>query len=180
MKRILLLVAICFGVALNGISAQQKEAKKETKKESAQNKKEEKSETKLKKDGTPDMRFKENKEAEITTSGGTDSAAGNFNATEEEPEFGMTSEQAAEQEIEIAEVMGQEIDTGNSDINSGSKTNIFEVLSVVNIGAKKAKIITTHPSSSYKLVGEKTVEKIEILNSEDFWSSSKYLVIITE
>jgi len=52
--------------------------------------------------------------------------------------------------------------------------------SSINIGAKKAKIITTHPSSSYKLVGEKTVEKIEILNAEDFWSSSKYLVIITE
>jgi ribosome biogenesis GTPase A len=31
-----------------------------------------------------------------------------------------------------------------------------------------------------KLVGEKTVEKIEILNAEDFWSTSKYLVIITE
>jgi hypothetical protein len=53
----------CFGVALNGSFAQQKETKKETKKESAQSKKEEKSETKLKKDGTPDMRFKENKEA---------------------------------------------------------------------------------------------------------------------
>lgn len=50
----------------------------------------------------------------------------------------------------------------------------------INIGAKKAKVITTHPSNSYKLVGEKTVEKIEILNAEDFWSSSKYLVIITE
>lgn len=50
----------------------------------------------------------------------------------------------------------------------------------INIGAKKAKIITSHPSSSYKLVGEKTIEKIEILNAEDFWSNSKYLVIITE
>ena len=50
----------------------------------------------------------------------------------------------------------------------------------INIGAKKAKIITSHPTSSYKLVGEKTVEKIEILNAEDFWSNSKYLVIITE
>ncbi|MES2761068.1 MAG: hypothetical protein V4677_02635 [Bacteroidota bacterium] len=50
----------------------------------------------------------------------------------------------------------------------------------INIGAKKAKIITSHPSSSYKLIGEKTVEKIEILNAEDFWSNSKYLVIITE
>ena len=50
----------------------------------------------------------------------------------------------------------------------------------INIGAKKAKILTNHPSSSYKLVGEKTVEKIDILNAEDFWSNSKYLVIITE
>lgn len=50
----------------------------------------------------------------------------------------------------------------------------------INIGSKKAKVVTSHPSSSYKLVGDKTVEKIEILNSEDFWSNSKYLVIITE
>ncbi len=50
----------------------------------------------------------------------------------------------------------------------------------INIGAKKAKLVTSHPSSSYKLVGEKTVEKIDILNSEEFWSNSKYLVIITE
>jgi DNA repair exonuclease SbcCD ATPase subunit len=50
----------------------------------------------------------------------------------------------------------------------------------INIGAKKAKVITSHPSSSYKLIGDKTVEKIEILNSEEFWSNSKYLVIITE
>lgn len=52
--------------------------------------------------------------------------------------------------------------------------------SSINIGAKKAKIVSNHPTSSYKLVGDKTIEKIEILNAEDFWSSSKYLVIITE
>lgn len=50
----------------------------------------------------------------------------------------------------------------------------------INIGSKKAKIITTHPSSSYKIVGEKPVERIDILNPTEFWSSSKYLVIITE
>ncbi|MGZ3893384.1 MAG: Cbp1 family collagen-binding glycoprotein adhesin [Bacteroidia bacterium] len=52
--------------------------------------------------------------------------------------------------------------------------------SVIPIGAKKVKIITTHPSSSYKLVGEKPVEKLEITNAEDFWSASKYLVIVIE
>lgn len=50
----------------------------------------------------------------------------------------------------------------------------------INIGAKKAKILTTHPSSSYKLVGEKTVEKIEITNPEEFWGASKYLVIVID
>lgn len=50
----------------------------------------------------------------------------------------------------------------------------------ITIGAKKAKIITVHPSGSYKLVGEKPVEKIEITNSEDFWGASKYLVIVIE
>ncbi|MGZ3903428.1 MAG: Cbp1 family collagen-binding glycoprotein adhesin [Bacteroidia bacterium] len=51
---------------------------------------------------------------------------------------------------------------------------------VIPIGAKKVKIITTHPSSSYKLVGEKPVEKLEITNAEDFWGASKYLVIVIE
>ena len=60
-----------------------------------------------------------------------------------------------------------------------TKIDASQVTSI-NIGAKKVKILTSHPSSSYKLVGDKTVEKIEILNSEDFWSNSKYLVIITE
>ncbi len=48
---------------------------------------------------------------------------------EAQPEFGMTEEQLAAQETEIAEVMGKEIDMGNNDINSGSNTNIFDVLS---------------------------------------------------
>ncbi len=60
-----------------------------------------------------------------------------------------------------------------------TKVNIDET-TTINIGAKKAKIITSHPSGSYKLVGEKTVEKIEITNAEEFWSVSKYLVIIIE
>ncbi|MBS1634607.1 MAG: hypothetical protein JST26_01710 [Bacteroidetes bacterium] len=50
----------------------------------------------------------------------------------------------------------------------------------ITIGAKKAKLLSTHPSSSYKLVGDKTVERIEITNPDDFWSASKYLVIVTE
>ncbi len=60
-----------------------------------------------------------------------------------------------------------------------TKVNIEQTASI-NIGAKKMKIITTHPSGSYKVVGEKPVEKIEIINAKEFWSASKYLVIIID
>lgn len=67
------------------------------------------------------------------------------------------------------------------DLNKEYFTKIdIEQTTSINIGAKKAKIITTHPSGSYKLIGEKTVERIEITNIEEFWSVSKYLVIIIE
>ncbi len=60
-----------------------------------------------------------------------------------------------------------------------TKVNIEQTTSI-NIGAKKAKVITSHPSSSYKIVGEKPVEKIEITNPKEFWGASKYLVIIID
>ncbi|MBX3164664.1 MAG: hypothetical protein KF900_09285 [Bacteroidetes bacterium] len=60
-----------------------------------------------------------------------------------------------------------------------SKINITQTSSI-NIGAKKAKVVSNHPKSSYKLVGEKPVQKIEITNVTEFWSNSKYLVIIIE
>ncbi len=51
----------------------------------------------------------------------------------------------------------------------------------INIGAKKAKLLTSHPSKSYRLVGgKKSVEKLEILDANEFWSSSKYLVIVID
>ncbi len=60
-----------------------------------------------------------------------------------------------------------------------TKIDITQVTSIP-IGAKKVKVLTTHPSSSYKLTGEKPVKSIDISNATDFWSSSKYLVIVTE
>lgn len=50
----------------------------------------------------------------------------------------------------------------------------------ISIGAKTAKLVTNHPTNSYKLVGEKNVERIDIIKPEDFWSNSKYLVIVIE
>ena len=44
-------------------------------------------------------------------------------------EFGLTPDQLATQETQIAEVMKQDLDYGQNDINNSSNTNIFEVLS---------------------------------------------------
>lgn len=50
----------------------------------------------------------------------------------------------------------------------------------IDLGAKKAKILTSHPSGSYKFMGEDKVESISILNPGEFWSASKYLVIVID
>jgi predicted RNase H-like nuclease (RuvC/YqgF family) len=60
-----------------------------------------------------------------------------------------------------------------------TKINIEQTTSI-NIGAKKVKLLSIHPKNSYKLVGEKPIEKIEILNAKEFWDASKYLVIVID
>jgi len=54
-------------------------------------------------------------------------------------------------------------------------------LSSIPLNCKKAHLITTHPSSSFKFEGNnKKVDKLVITNYSDFWSASKYLVIVVE
>jgi len=60
-----------------------------------------------------------------------------------------------------------------------TKINVEQTLSI-NIGAKKVKLLSNHPKNSYKLVGTKPIEKIEILNPKEFWDASKYLVIVID
>ena len=51
----------------------------------------------------------------------------------------------------------------------------------INLNVKSAKLITSHPKESYKLEGsDKKMDKLVILNSDEFWSASKYLVIVVE
>jgi predicted RNase H-like nuclease (RuvC/YqgF family) len=53
--------------------------------------------------------------------------------------------------------------------------------SEIQLSAKEAKLITTHPAGSYKIEGaDGRADKIVILDSEKFWSVSKYLVIVVE
>lgn len=62
-----------------------------------------------------------------------------------------------------------------------TKADISKLTSIP-LSGKKAKIITVHPTDSYKLVvnANGVVEKIDILDANKFWSASKYLVIIVE
>jgi len=55
-------------------------------------------------------------------------------------------------------------------------------LNELPIYKKKAVLLTSHPSGSYKFEGadKKAVDKLIILNYTDFWSRSKYLVIIAD
>jgi len=51
----------------------------------------------------------------------------------------------------------------------------------IMLGGKKMQILTTHPPASYKVIeSNNNKEKIEILDSEDFWSISKYLVVVLD
>lgn len=62
-----------------------------------------------------------------------------------------------------------------------TKADISKLTSLP-LSSKKVKIITVHPTDSYKLITNENgvVEKIEILDANKFWSASKYLVIVVE
>ncbi len=60
-----------------------------------------------------------------------------------------------------------------------TKINIEKTTSI-DLGVKKVKMLTSHPSSSYKLTGTKPIEKLEISNPKEFWSASKFLIIVVE
>lgn len=69
----------------------------------------------------------------------------------------------------------------SEDFNKDYFTKVnTEQTTTINIGAKKAKVVSNHPTKSYRLVGQKPVEKLEITNAGDFWSASRYLVIVIE
>ncbi|MBL7882914.1 MAG: hypothetical protein JNL69_02515 [Bacteroidia bacterium] len=64
--------------------------------------------------------------------------------------------------------------------NYFTKVDITTTSEIV-LGSKKAKLVTSHPADSYKIEGaEGKAEKIVITNAENFWSVSKYLVIVVE
>lgn len=69
-----------------------------------------------------------------------------------------------------------------SDFNKKYFTKIdIRKFKMLPIKMKKASIVTTHPSESYKLYStKKSADSLEIVNPVEFWESSKYLVILVE
>lgn len=64
--------------------------------------------------------------------------------------------------------------------NYFTKIDITQVTEIV-LASKKAKLLSTHPAGSFKIEGnDGKAEKLIITNADDFWSASKYLVIVVE
>lgn len=61
-----------------------------------------------------------------------------------------------------------------------TEIDITQTLSIPLV-CKKAKLVTSHPSGSYKLESaDGKIEKLVITDPEEFWSASKYLVVVVE
>ncbi|MBN2682273.1 MAG: hypothetical protein JXR58_07175 [Bacteroidales bacterium] len=73
------------------------------------------------------------------------------------------------------------IEKMREDFNKDYFTKIdIRELKEIPLNAKKARVVTTHPANSYKFCCDDSFDKLVILNHKDFWSTSKYLVIVID
>ena len=86
--------------------------------------------------------------------------------------FGTKKELKDQHIIEGGKVM-----TGNFNKNYFTKVDIRDI-SEIKLMSKSAKVLTTHPSSTYTLVRDANKQyTLRITNPQIFWSTSKYLVV---
>ena len=89
--------------------------------------------------------------------------------------FGTKKELRNQHIMEDGKVM-----TGNFNKNYFTKVDIRD-LSEIKLYSKSAKLLTTHPSSSYNLVRDANKQYIlRITNPQIFWSTSKHLVVLVK
>ena len=89
--------------------------------------------------------------------------------------FGTKKELKEQSIIQDGKVM-----TGNFNKNYFTKVDIRN-LSEIKLYSKSAKLLTTHPSSSYSLVRDANKQyTLRITNSQIFWSTSKYQVVLVK
>ncbi|MCK9447770.1 MAG: hypothetical protein M0Q41_02205 [Bacteroidales bacterium] len=53
-------------------------------------------------------------------------------------------------------------------------------LTVLPVFSKKARLLSVHPAGSYEFIGEKSIDSLRILFPDDFWSASRYLVVMID
>ncbi len=46
--------------------------------------------------------------------------------------------------------------------------------------SRKAQVLTIHPSGSYELTGHRSVDSLLIRHADDFWSASRFMVVVIE
>ena len=89
--------------------------------------------------------------------------------------FGTKKELRNQHIMEDGKVM-----TGNFNKNYFTKVDIRD-LSEIKLYSKSAKLLTTHPSSSYTMVQDANKHyTLRITNPQIFWSTSKYLVVLVK
>lgn len=89
--------------------------------------------------------------------------------------FGTKKELKEQHIIEDGKVM-----TGNFNKNYFTKVDIRDI-SEIKLMSKSAKLLTTHPSSSYLLLRDTNKQyTLRITNPQMFWSTSKYLVVLVK
>lgn len=68
------------------------------------------------------------------------------------------------------------------DFNKEAFTQIdYTATNSINVNSKNAKLVSTHPSGTYRIQRENDkVKSIEITDPENFWKASKYLVVMTD
>ena len=67
----------------------------------------------------------------------------------------------------------------NSDLNTNYFTYVSKYdLKSIQLGYKTVRVITSHPSNSYKWFNKnEVIDSLVILNQKDFWNNSKFLVL---
>ena len=90
--------------------------------------------------------------------------------------FGTKSELKAQKILESGDVLK------SADFNKDYFTQIdIRTTKEIKLYSKRAELLTTHPAGSYELVkDDKGQLTLKITNPTDFWSVSKYLVILVK
>lgn len=65
----------------------------------------------------------------------------------------------------------------NKDVFTGVDKRELEY---IPLNVKKAEVISVHPAGSFHISGESTADTLYIDNQANFWSVSKYLVVVTQ